>query len=128
MAFTFDYHVPPDDLRRVLPVMDHIADGVLADSLLYGCVHTSVGAGGTITLSLPPAVKGMSGIFRVGAAQQLRLDPSGVETIALPSTGVAGAAGKYLVADADGETVHLVCLKNGQWSVLGFTGTWTAEA
>jgi len=40
---------------------------------------------------------------------------------------VQGAAGKYLVADADGETVHIICTKTGQWSVIGFTGTWTAE-
>ena len=91
MAFEFTYHVPPDDLRRVLPVLDHVADAALPDVALYGWTHTSVGAGGTITLSLPPAVKGMNAIFRVGAAQELRLDPSGAETIALPSTGVAGA-------------------------------------
>jgi hypothetical protein len=64
----------------------------------------------------------------VGAAFELRIDPNGTETIALPSTGVQGAAGKYLVADADGETVDIECTKTGQWSVFGFTGTWTAEA
>jgi hypothetical protein len=48
--------------------------------------------------------------------------------IALPSTGVAGAAGKYLTANADGESVHLMCTKAGTWTAFGFTGTWTAEA
>lgn len=105
----------------------HTADDTLtvAES---GSVHTSVGAAGTITLTLPAAVVGLEYFFRVGAAQQLRIDPNGTETIALPSTGVQGAAGKYLVADADGESVHLVCDKAGQWTCYGFTGTWTAEA
>jgi hypothetical protein len=70
----------------------------------------------------------MNAWFRVGAAQELRIDPDGTEVISLPSTGVPGAAGKYLTANADGETVQLVCTKAGQWNVFGFTGTWTAEA
>lgn len=92
-----------------------------------GSVHTSVGASGTVALVLPAAVVGLEYFFRVGAAQELRIDPDGTETIALPSTGVQGGAGKYLTANADGETVHLVCTKAGEWSVFGFTGTWTAE-
>lgn len=84
------------------------------------------GASGTVTFSLPAATVGQEYIFRVGAAQQLRIDPNGTEVIALPSTGVASAAGAYIVADADGETVHIVCTKAGTWSVYGFTGTWTA--
>jgi hypothetical protein len=66
--------------------------------------------------------------FRVGAAEELRIDPNGTETISLPSTGVPGAAGKYLVADAIGETVDVECVVAGTWSVFGFTGTWTAES
>lgn len=93
-----------------------------------GKTFTSVGATGTITATLPPAVVGLKYRFRVGAAQELRLDPDGSETIALPSTGVQGAAGKYLTANADGETVDIECTKAGQWSVFGFTGTWTSEA
>jgi len=92
-----------------------------------GSINTSVGASGTITCSLPAATVGLEYKFRVGAAQELRLDPSGSEVVALPSTGVAGAAGKYLTANADGETVYIVCTKAGQWSVFGYTGTWTAE-
>jgi len=92
-----------------------------------GSVHTNTGAAGTITLILPAATVGLEFYFYVGAAQELRLDPNGTETISLPSTGVAGAAGKYLSADAVGETVHLLCGKAGTWSVMGYTGTWTAE-
>lgn len=93
-----------------------------------GKTFDSTGAAGTIVGSLPAATPGLHFYFRVGAAQEHRLDPNGTETISLPSTGVAGAAGKYLSADAAGETVHLRCVKAGTWSVFGYTGTWTAEA
>jgi len=92
-----------------------------------GSVHTTVGASGTVTFVMPAAVVGLEYFFRVGAAQELRIDPDGTETCALPSSGVQGAAGKYLTANADGETVHLVCDNAGEWSVYGYTGTWTAE-
>jgi hypothetical protein len=112
---------------QVMLVEAHTADDTLLAAEMYGSVHSSVGATGTITLGLPAAVVGMNAKFAVGAAQQLRLDPNGTETISLPSTGVPGAAGKYLVADAIGETVELVCCSAGSWRVFGFTGTWTAE-
>lgn len=106
----------------------HTADDTLVAAEMYGSIHTSVGAAGTVVLSLPAAVVGMNAKFAVGAAQELRLDPNGTETISLPSTGVPGAAGKYLTANAIGETVELVCCSAGSWRVFGFTGTWTAEA
>lgn len=105
----------------------HTADDTLTTAE-SGSVHTNTGASGTITIALPAATVGLEYFFRVGAAQALRIDPNGSETISLPSTGVPGAAGKYLVADAAGETVHLVCGVAGSWSVMGYTGTWTAEA
>jgi len=106
-------------------VTAHTADFALtADQ--SGSVHTSVGASGTITCSLPAATVGTEFFFKVGAAQQLRLDPNGTETIALPSTGVQSSAGAYIVADAAGETVHIMCDVAGTWSVYGYTGTWTA--
>jgi hypothetical protein len=104
----------------------HTADDTLTIGE-SGSVHTNTGAAGTVVLTLPPATVGLEFFFGVGVAQALRLDPDGTETISLPSTGVPGAAGKYLVADAIGETVHLCCTKAGNWSVMGYTGTWTAE-
>lgn len=92
-----------------------------------GGVFTNTGASGTITFSLPAATVGLNYKFYVGAAQELRIDPNGSETISLPSTGVAGAAGKYLMANAVGETVHLYCAKTGTWACFGYTGTWEAE-
>lgn len=105
----------------------HTADDTLtvAES---GSTHTTYGASGTVVLTLPAATVGLEYWFVVGAAQELRIDPNGTQTISLPSTGVAGAAGKYLTANAAGESVHLRCVSAGTWAVFGFTGTWTAEA
>lgn len=105
----------------------HTADDTLT-ALESGTCHTTTGAGGAVVLTLPAAVVGLEFFFMVGAAQELRLDPNGTETIALPSTGVAGAAGKYLTANAAGESVHIMCCVAGSWAVMGYTGTWTAEA
>jgi len=113
--------------RALIDVEAHTANDTLTTTETGTC-HSNAGASGTITLALPAATVGMRFLFYVGAAQQLRIDPNGTETISLPSTGVAGAAGKYLVADAIGETVDLFCPVAGTWAVLGYTGTWTAEA
>ncbi len=93
-----------------------------------GKTFSTAGASGTVTFAMPAAVPGLKNRFYVGAAQELRIDPNGTETISLPSTGVAGAAGKYLTANAAGETVDIECVVAGTWSVFGYTGTWTAEA
>jgi hypothetical protein len=92
-----------------------------------GKTFSTDGAAGTVVFSMPAAVPGLKYRFHVGAAQELRIDPDGTETISLPSTGVAGAAGKYLTANAAGETVDIECVKAGTWAVFGYTGTWTAE-
>ena len=92
-----------------------------------GSVNTTDGAGGVVVCSLPVATVGQTFLFRVGAAFDLRLDPNGTEKISLPSTGVPGTAGKYLAADANGESIQIICTKTGEWSVFGHTGTWTAE-
>lgn len=112
--------------QNVLGVTAHTSSATLT-AVDNGTLHTNTGAGGTITITLPSATVGLNFFFAVGAAQELRIDPSGTETISLPSSGVPGAAGKYLVADAIGETVHLTCAVAGNWNVFGYTGTWTAE-
>lgn len=116
---------------RIIPtILNKTADETLtADDALYGLIVSNEGAAGAVTFSLPAAQPGMRVTAVVRAAQELRLDPDGTETIALPSTGVQGAAGKYLTADAVGESVELVCLTAGKWEALGAAdGTWTAEA
>lgn len=97
-------------------------------TLENGCAFTNTGASAARVFSLPPATPGLHYYFSVGVAQELRIDPNLLETISLPSTGVPGAAGKYLTADAIGETVHLICFNAGNWATCGATGTWTAEA
>ena len=98
------------------------------DSAYSGTVFTNEGAVGAAVFALAPAVVGVELTFVVMAAQELRIDPSGTETIALPSSGAQGAAGKYLTADAVGEWVKLLCVKTGQWHVAGYAGTWAHEA
>lgn len=93
-----------------------------------GTTFTNEGASGAITFALPAATVGQWYRFKVKVAQELRIDPNGTETIALPSTGAQGAAGKYLTANADGEGVELECVKAGVWEANWYTGTWTAEA
>lgn len=118
-------------------MIDLVVDGVLATVQTKtadytvtvadnGRTFTNTGAAGAVVFSLPAAVPGLKYRFRVGVAQQLRIDPNGTETISLPSTGVPSSAGAYIVADAIGETVDIECVEAGSWSVFGFTGTWTA--
>lgn len=104
------------------------AGAVTAAAAQAGAIRTNTGASGTVTVTLPAAVPGMEIKALVKAAFELRLDPNGTETIALPSTGVQGGAGKYLTADAVGESVHLICTVAGTWDSFGAVdGTWTAE-
>lgn len=99
-----------------------------AETSEVGKTFTNEGAAGAVTITLPPATVGLHYYGYVMEAQELRFDPDGTETIALPSTGAQGAAGKYLTANAEGEWVHLLCVKAGEWGVCGYAGTWTAEA
>jgi len=92
-----------------------------------GKTFTNQGAGGAITFSLPAATVGQWYRFVVKAAQELRIDPNGTETIAL-DTGVQQAAGKYITANADGERITVECVKAGEWQTSDPIGTWTAEA
>lgn len=113
--------------RSKLVTEDHTAGDTLTTSET-GSVHTNAGASGAIVLALPAATAGLNYTFHVEAAQELRIDPNGSETIGLPSTGVQGAGGKYLTANAVGEWVKLVCVTAGDWTVEGYFGTWDAES
>lgn len=93
-----------------------------------GVVVSNKGRGAITTFTLPPAKVGMRVTAVVQAAKALRLDPDGTETIALPSTGVQSAAGKYISAALLASSVQLICITEGSWDVITFAGTWTAEA
>lgn len=103
------------------------ADAGLLTAAHSNGVFTNEGAGGAATFALPAAAVGLEFYFYVMAAQELRIDPNGSETIGLPSSGAQQAAGKYITADAVGEFVHIRCVKAGQWETLGYRGTWTVE-
>ena len=117
----------PLQVNQVRAATVHTGDATLT-AAESNSIHTTVGASGTVVFTLPAATAGLEYFFEVGAAQELRIDPDGSETCALPSTGVQGAAGKYLTANAAGETVHILCCTAGTWSVFGYTGTWGAES
>lgn len=104
------------------------ADGVTVTAAQDGTRFNNRGALGAGAFVLPAATVGLSYRFNVKVAQELRITPDGTETIALPDTGVQGAASKYLTANAVGEFVVLKCETAGQWEVVYFGGTWTAEA
>lgn len=114
---------PMSQKRRV--IVD--SDGATLTAGDTGAIISNAGASGAAVFALPAATVGLEFYFLLEAAQELRIDPNGSETIALPSTGAQGAAGKYLAADAVREHVHLVCLTAGTWDVLDYSGTWTAE-
>jgi hypothetical protein len=109
--------------RYVIP---HTADATLTASTT-GSLHTNTGATGTVVATLPTATVGLQFAFAVTAAYALRIDPAGSELIMSASNGTP-AAGKYIGSSAIGDTINLVCAKTGEWSVIGFAGTWTAEA
>jgi hypothetical protein len=104
------------------------ADGATLTAGDSGAIVSNAGASGAAPFLLPAATVGLEFTFVVEAAQELRIDPSGTETIALPATGVQQAAGKYITADAIGERIHIVCITAGTWDVLYHQGTWTVEA
>ncbi len=94
-----------------------------------GASFTNLGATGAITFTLPAATVGQWYRFYVLAAYELRIDPNGTETIALGSTGVQGAAGKYLTSATVGHMCEIVCVAAGTWSHCGLqVGTFTQES
>ena len=113
--------------RPTLAVEAKTASYTIVASTDNGKVFTNTGASGAITFSLPAATVGQWYRFVVKAAQELRIDPNGTETISLP-TGVQQAAGKYIGADAIGERISVECVKAGEWDTYTGVGTWTAEA
>lgn len=112
--------------RGVLTAEDHTASDTLTTTE-NGTIHTTVGATGTVVLTLPAATPGLHYYFYVGAAFALQIEPASGETISLPSTGVPESADDYISADAVGESVHLMCCKAGTWAVMGYTGTWSGQ-
>jgi len=104
------------------------SDGATLTAAQTGTIVSNLGASAAAAFNLPAATVGLEFIFVVEVAQELRINPDGTETVALPATGVQQAAGKYITADAIGERIHLVCISAGTWDALSHAGTWTVEA
>ena len=84
-----------------------------------------------ITITLPTTSVGQHYFFTVGSANNLTIGVPAGDTMSLPSTGIAGADAKGIVAGAIGESIHLACAATGNWIALGGqtpTGIWVAEA
>jgi len=102
----------------------HTANDTLT-SAESGSIHTNLGAGGTVTLTLPAsAPQGTVFAFAVQAVQELRIDP-GTATIRDDS---GQTPDKYKSANAIGECLTLLADSNGDWVTIAKNGTWTEEA
>jgi hypothetical protein len=100
------------------------ATSITHEDALRGVVVSNKGAGAEVVFSLPPAVKGMRVTAVVQAVQMLSLDPVHTEII-YGTNGVALTEDVAIKANALGETIQLVCLEKGFWTVVASAGTWT---
>lgn len=90
-------------------------------------VHTNLGAGDAVTLTLPQTVgAGFVCHFAVMAAQELRIDPGAAGAIYI--NGAKQTDDKYIWADDEAESVDLVADGNGDWVARNMVGTWEVEA
>lgn len=89
-----------------------------------GVVVSNKGAAGEVVFSLPAAVPGMRVTAVVQSAQLLSLDPVDTEII-YGTNGVALTEDVAIKANAVGETLQLVCVEKGFWTVTASAGTWT---
>ena len=82
---TLDANSAVSGIRRKVLVDADGAAGI--DAAYSGYIITNEGATGAATFVLSAAAVGVELTFMVMTAQELRIDPSGTQTIALPSTG-----------------------------------------
>ena len=87
----------------------------------------NTGAAGTVVFGLPPAVRGLRYKFVITAAQHLRIDPNGSETIN-KADGTVGGAGKYLGINTVNSFVEIECFVDGHWTFVHGVGAWALEA
>lgn len=91
---------------------------------MSGFTITNLGAGATITLSLPAgAPAGTWYRFVVQAAQQLRVDSGASDAIMIG--GTTSSDGAYIWADDEAESVVLIADTASNWVAAHTTGTWT---
>jgi hypothetical protein len=90
-----------------------------------GSVWTNSGAIAAQTFTLPAAAAGLEFTFIVMAAQELRVDPAAGDVVYINAVGASAA--EYWVADAVGESLHLVAVDGTNWIATSHIGTWTQE-
>ncbi len=101
----------------------HTSDDLL-EAWESGSVHTSLGATGVVTLSLPEsASEGMAFTFAVQESLELRVDPG---TAAIRDDS-GHTPDKYKSASTIGACLSVVADANGDWVVVGKNGTWSEE-
>ena len=107
----------------------HASDDTLTDAE-SGSLHTSLGATGTITLTLPESPEGCVWFtFAVQAQQNLRIDPGPNSTILLyGDIYYPPEVGGYIYANAIGEAITLVANGEGDWVTIDRSGTWIHES
>lgn len=107
---------------HIMSIEHHTGDDTLAITETMS-VHTNLGAGGAVTLTLPQAsATGCVFFFAVMAAQELRIDAGAAGAIYI--NGAKQADNAYIWADDEGESIMLVGDGNGDWVSLFSVGTW----
>lgn len=106
-------------------VSNHATSPVTVSSVeVKGNVVTNLGAGGSITYTLPAATVGMVVAFYVEAAQPMVLTPATGDQFMVLTT----SANKTLTGDSVvGSYIGFICLQAGKWYPAGYDGTWTSS-
>lgn len=103
-----------------------ISDKATSFSILApesGTRFTNAGAAGTVVGSLPAATVGLNFGFSVAAAQVLRADANGTDTINW--AGTISAAGGTIEGNVVGWFLAIECHVTGKWTVTVSQGGWT---
>ena len=112
----------PDDFL----ICPHTAAYTLSAYETGHVLHTNLGAGAAVTISLPQTVTaGFTCRFVVMAAFELRIDPGAAGAIYI--NGAKQVDDKYITADDEAESVVLTADGNGDWIASSVVGTWTVE-
>jgi len=118
-----DHHSVAVPASGDVVIESHTSDDTLGAGE-SGSVHSNLGAGGVVTLTLPASASaGTRFAFAVQAAQELRVDP-GVSVIRDDS---GQTADKYKYSSTIGACIALVADENGDWVTVAKNGTWTEE-
>jgi deoxyribodipyrimidine photolyase-like uncharacterized protein len=89
---------------------------------------TNAGATAAVELTLRPAKVNDWFIATVKAAYEFKINPNGSEKITSADGATLSGAGKYISADAVGETIEAHCFADGEWTITNSRGTWTVES